>query len=89
MVIQECKLTVKRQITIPVKVLDKLGIGPGDSICFMEIDNRIEICPVEEKMISALDLGRKYRNISSKKGTLEDINKAIQEGYADLAKKNR
>lgn len=89
MVIQECKLTVKRQITIPVRVLDKLGMGPGDSICFKEIDNHIEICPVKEKMISALELGKKYRNISNKKGTLEDINKVIREGYADLAKKNK
>lgn len=89
MVTQECKLTAKRQITIPIRVLNKLGIGAGDSIYFKGMDNHIEICPVKEKMISALELGKKYRNISNKKGTLEDIHKAIQEGYADLAKKNK
>ena len=89
MLTRECKLTVKRQITIPVKVLDKLGIGAGDYIYFKEIGGHIEICPVEEKRISALDFGKKYRHISNKKGTLENINKAIREGYADLARENK
>ena len=89
MLTQECKLTAKRQITVPVKILDKLGVGPGDFIYFKHVHGHVEICPVEEKMISALDLGEKYRNISNKKGTLKDIHKAIQQGYAASAPKNK
>ena len=89
MITQECKLTAKRQITLPVKILNKLGIKPGDFVYFKQINSHVEICPVEEKMVSALDLGKKYRNIFYKKASTEDINKAIREGYARLADKNK
>ncbi|MBI5191000.1 MAG: AbrB/MazE/SpoVT family DNA-binding domain-containing protein [Nitrospirae bacterium] len=39
------KLTVKGQVTIPKRVRDKLNIGPGDVITFVQQDDKVVIQP--------------------------------------------
>jgi AbrB family looped-hinge helix DNA binding protein len=80
MVISESKLTSKRQITLPVKVLRYIGLTPGDRVIFKERNGRIELTTLSKFSID--DLSTKYRNVSSKKATDEQINKARQETWA-------
>ena len=45
MMLSEAKITTKRQITIPIKVMRKLKINPGDVIVFEQHGSHIEIMP--------------------------------------------
>ena len=80
MVISESKLTSKRQITLPIKVLRYIGLTPGDRVIFQEKNGHIELAASSKFSID--DLSAKYRNVSSKKATDEQINKARQEAWA-------
>jgi len=80
MVISESKLTSKRQITLPIKVLRYIGLTPGDRVIFQERNGHIELAASSKFSID--DLSAKYRNVSSKKATDEQINKARQEAWA-------
>lgn len=88
MVTKEMKISSKNQITIPQKVLAKLGIGSGDSVYFNIDDQHIEICANKKKRISALDLGKRFAVFPKKKLTLKQINQAIEKGYKDMAVEN-
>lgn len=39
------KITSKRQVTFPARVLDELGVGPGDQIELMETDEGFLLKP--------------------------------------------
>ena len=45
MVISEAKITNKRQITVPIKVMEKLRIKPGDVIVFEGHGDHVVIAP--------------------------------------------
>jgi bifunctional DNA-binding transcriptional regulator/antitoxin component of YhaV-PrlF toxin-antitoxin module len=79
MVISESKLTSKRQITLPIKVLRYIGLTPGDRVIFKERNGHIELAASSKFSID--DLSAKYRNVSSKKATDQQINKARQEAW--------
>ncbi len=89
MMTKELKISSKKQITVPQKVLDRLGIGPGDSIHFNIDDKHIEVCADKKKRISALDLGKRFAGFPKKKLTLKQIKNAIEEGYSGMAAKTR
>jgi len=80
MVISESKLTSKRQITLPIKVLRYIGLNPGDRVVFQERNGHIELAASSKFTID--DLSDKYRNVSSKKLTNEQINKIRQEAWS-------
>jgi len=48
------KITSKGQITIPAKLRDRLGVGPGDHLNFIEDDDGI--IRVEKGSVSLADL---------------------------------
>ena len=84
MVISESKLTSKRQITLPIKVIRYIGLTPGDRVIFQERNGHIELTTLSKFSID--DLSTKYRNVSSKKATNEQINRARQETWGQRVK---
>ena len=80
MMIAQAKVTAKGQITLPVRVIRRLGIHPGDKITFEEKEDHIEIQPATKKF-SALDLFGKYPELSTKKITTEDIHRIREEAW--------
>ncbi len=78
MVISTSKINSKRQITLPVKVMHRLKIHPGDSIAFEEHEGRIEVKNVSHQF-TVQDFVRKYRGMTKIKLTDEQIRKARQE----------
>lgn len=85
MVISEAKITSKRQITLPVKVLHRLKLHPGDPVVFEEKDGHIEL--TSRATFTVDDLIKKYRNVSRKKATDEDIRKTREGAWASGFKK--
>jgi len=79
MVFSESKLTSKRQITLPVKVLEYIGLTPGDRVIFQERNGHIEL--TARSKFSVDDLSTRYRGVSSKKATLEQIHNARQAAW--------
>ena len=49
-------LTTKSQVTIPKAIRARLGVGPGQSVDFIEIDGHIEVRAVSTK--TAYELGK-------------------------------
>lgn len=84
MVISESKLTSKRQITLPIKVLRYIGLTPGDRVVFQERNGHIELAT--RSKFSVDELSTKYRNVSSRKATDEQINRARQESWGQRGK---
>ena len=84
MIILESKLTSKRQITLPIKILQYIGLTPGDRVIFQERNGHIELAASSKFSID--DLSAKYRGVSSKKATNEQINKARQEAWSQRGK---
>ncbi len=86
MIIQKAKITAKRQITIPIRIMRKLGLHPGDNITFKEDKEHIEILPAAEKF-SALDIIGKYPELSVRKISSEDIRQIREKMFLEKAKK--
>ena len=85
MVISESRITAKRQITLPVKVMHRLKLNPGDPVIFEEKNGHIELTSRSEFTID--DLMKKYGKISKKKAADEDIRKAREEFWSSRFKK--
>ena len=79
MVISQATITSKRQITLPIKILHRLGLNPGDPVVFEEKKGRIEL--VARSSFSVDDLARKYRVVSSKKASDKEIRKAREDAW--------
>ena len=86
MIMQKAKITAKRQITVPIAVMRKLGLNPGDAIVFEENDGEF-IVKAKAKKISAVDLHKKYGKLSQMKLTADDLKKAKQESWSHHYKK--
>ena len=41
----DTKITSKRQITLPVSVMKRLHLSPGDSLTFLEKDGQVSVLP--------------------------------------------
>ena len=85
MIISEAKITSKRQITLPVKVLYRLKLHPGDPVVFEEKNGHIELTSRFKFTID--DLIKKYKNVSRKKASDEDIRKSREEAWSSRFKK--
>jgi antitoxin PrlF len=75
-------VTSKGQITIPVKVRNRLGLRAGDRVQFVEADNGKFVMAAANRSIRELEgiLWRKGR----KPVTIEGMNEAIARGAAGL-----
>jgi len=86
MVISTSKITSKRQITLPVKVMHRLKIHPGDSIAFEEHGEHIEVKNVSNNF-TVHDFVRKYHDVTKKKYADKQIRNARQEAWVVRYKK--
>ena len=80
MVISASKITSKRQITLPFKVMQRLKLNPGDRIVFEEHNGHIEIT-TQADQFTIKDFIKKYRGQTTKKLTNEQIRKAREESW--------
>lgn len=91
MMIAQAKVTAKGQITLPVRVIRRLGIHPGDKIAFEEREDHVEIQPVVEK-ISARDLPKIFGKMNKIKLSQDQLRKAREEAgtwrYKEYLKNN-
>ncbi len=68
-------MTSKGQITIPVRVREKLGLEPGVRIEFVEVDEgKFQIMPATR---SIKELEGRYQGKVSKPVSVEEMNAAI------------
>lgn len=68
-------MTSKGQITIPVRVREKLGLEPGVRIEFVEVDEgKFQLMPATQ---SIKELEGRYRGKVSKPVSIEEMNAAI------------
>ncbi|MCR4336868.1 MAG: AbrB/MazE/SpoVT family DNA-binding domain-containing protein, partial [Candidatus Omnitrophica bacterium] len=86
MMIAQAKLTAKRQITLPIRIMRKLGVHPGDTIAFEEKDDHVELQSMTGKL-SALDLIGQYPELSVKKIKPKDIQRIRRQAFSEKAKK--
>ena len=80
MVVSMSKITSKRQITLPVNVMYRLKIHPGDKIAFEENGGRIEVKSIVQKF-TILDFIRKYRGVTKKKLTDAQIKEGRRQAW--------
>lgn len=76
------KVTSKGQITIPVKVRRKMGLGSGDRVQFHEAANRNFTISAATRSVQELK-GLLYKK-GRKPVTIEEMNEAIARGAAGL-----
>ncbi len=86
MIMQKAKITAKRQITVPIRVMRKLKLNPGDAITFQEKDDHIEILPAAKKF-SAIDIIGQYPELSTKKIISKDIQKIREQSFSQRSEK--
>ncbi len=71
-------LTSKGQTTIPKEIRERLNLKPGDRIDFVvEDDGRVVLRP---RTIDVSQLRGMLRRPGRRRASLEDMNRAIQEG---------
>lgn len=82
MIISKAKISSKFQITLPIRIVKKLNLQPGDVLSFDEESEKIHIIP-DTKDFSVLDLTKKYQHISSAKpATADDVKKSFETGLS-------
>ncbi len=74
----ESTITSKGQTTLPKPVRDALGVGPGDRVRYIIIDDEVRIIPM--RPIARLFGMLKYEGPPK---TLEDMERAIAEGASE------
>lgn len=75
---RDSTLTSKGQVTIPIELRNALDLHPGDSLVFELIDHKVLMSKKKNDITSAFGMYRVDKKIS-----LDDIQKAIEEGYKD------
>lgn len=76
------KISSKRQITVPLKVMTRLKLNPGDQLVFEEKNGHIEVKPQAEKF-TIRDFVKKHHGKVSKKLTDDEIRKARLEAWQE------
>lgn len=76
------KISLKRQITVPLKVMVRLKLNPGDQLVFEEKDGHIEVKPQPEKF-TIRDFVKKHNVKVTKKLTDEEIRKARLDAWQE------
>lgn len=75
-------VTVKGQVTIPAELRRELGLKPGDRVEFARKGGKILIQRRESRVEAAFGMIK-----ASKGATLEDMDKAIAEGWSRRARR--
>lgn len=80
--ITAAKISTKRQITIPLKVMLRLKLNPGDQLVFEEKDGHIEVKP-QSGPFTIRDFVNNHRGKSAIKLTDADIRKAREDAWQE------
>ena len=78
-------LTTKGQVTIPSALREQFLLKPGDRVRFEVVDDQLVIKPLKKDLNSLA--GCFAEDIGNRKASLEDMEQAIQEGYAKSMQK--
>ncbi len=68
-------LTVKGQLTVPVRIRKRLGLNAGDRVGFVEEDGRVFLVKRDDRVSAAFGLLKAQRGVS-----LQAIEQSIREG---------
>lgn len=82
MIISESKITTRGQITLPIKILKRLKLSPGDKIVFEENDGKLVLTKNSES-ISALDLHKFFEHKPKKSVSAAQIQKTREQAYIE------
>ena len=85
MLISTSKITSKRQITLPVKVMSRLKVHPGDSVVFEETNGHVEVKSISDQF-TVRDFIHKHRGITNKKLSDEQIKEARGQAWLSRPK---
>jgi len=80
------KISSKRQITVPLKVMVRLKLNPGDQLVFEDKDGHVEVKPRMEKF-TIRDFVKKHRGHVTKKLSDDEIRKGRQEAWSETEEK--
>ena len=75
-------LTVKGQVTVPVRIRSRLGLKPGDRVHFREEKGRVFIERDNEDISSLFGMFK-----TKKTASLADIDRAFAVGWAKRARR--
>lgn len=85
MMTKSVTISSKYQITIPKRIADQYGLGPGRKIYLEDTEKGIQIRPVKMKKMNAEALIKKYKNRKTSKRLLKNnediIGRAITEEW--------
>ena len=87
MVISEAKITNKRQITVPIKVMGTLRIKPGDMIIFEQHGDHVEIMPASHDF-TIDDFIKKHSRQCKVKLSQEQLNLARKKVWVERYKRH-
>ena len=76
------KISSKRQVTIPLRVMVRLKLNPGDQLIFEEKGGHMEVKPKGEKFTLRDFLNKRKRRVT-RKLTDGAIRKARQEAWEE------
>lgn len=76
------KISSKRQITVPLKVMVRLKLNPGDLLVFEEKNGRVEVKPRVEKF-TIRDFVNNHRGRVTKKLTDDEIRNAREQAWQE------
>ena len=79
MVIAESTITSKRQITIPVAIMKKLNLHPGDALSFDEHNGQVSVLPKKSSNIH--DVFLKFSKKTKIRMTDEELVKARADAW--------
>ena len=65
------RVTEKGQVTIPKAIRDRLGIGPGSEVDFVERDNFVEVVAGDEKKAASERLARLSEHLQRIGGSVD------------------
>src|SRR5882724_2294674 len=85
MVISTSKITSKRQITLPIKVMSRLKLHPGDSIIFEENNGHVEVKSIPTHF-TIHDFVKKYHGATNKKLSDTQIRQGRKQAWQDRSK---
>ncbi|MEI8012314.1 MAG: AbrB/MazE/SpoVT family DNA-binding domain-containing protein [Candidatus Omnitrophota bacterium] len=80
--ITSAKISAKRQVTVPLKVMLHLKLNPGDQLVFEEKNGCMEVKPRAEKF-TIRDFVNHHRGSVSKKLTDDAIRQARMEAWQE------
>ena len=75
-------LTVKGQVTVPVRIRSTLGLKPGDRVHFREEKGRVYIERDNEDISSLFGMFK-----TNKTASLADIDRAVTDGWTKRARR--